>query len=107
MQALTFSRSDWWSEIGAYAEQERIPFALQSLLRGLVNAVLNGTVRPTHRDHEVALLREHLAAGVVIDGRPYQPMLFVPDNPATHRQFVDLVPAHYVGGRLVPLCDPA
>lgn len=87
---------DYWQEIN----QAKLP----GVLKAIIGAHMHNSIPPTAFDSEIPEVWQATQGEVEFDGTPYTIVVFVPDDPETHRRFFTLV-KKYPGGKLTSLGD--
>lgn len=107
---LRVSVGNYWDEI---SHPDTLPISVRQVLRGAVFSYLNKTITPQTSTRELEEVRKSGLQWVEIvdpmEGNYLLAILvFIPDNPATHRQFIYLDKL-YQGGRSLPIqeAEPA
>lgn len=89
-KTIILSKDNWWSEL---ADLKELPGDLMMMLRGLVGATLTNCITPAATPHLILLAKKYLSDGISIDDRPYDIMVYVPDDIEKGRHFFALIPA--------------
>jgi hypothetical protein len=69
------------------------------MLGSLISSFQKNTIQPTATLDLIAQAKKHLAQGIILNGQPLSVLVFVPDDPKTHRSFFYLQQT-WPGGKL-------
>jgi hypothetical protein len=88
---LELTKNGWWQELEALINSQILPRQLAMDLRELVDSYYCNHIPPYASDATIQLAKKHLSDGIILNGTPYDIVVFVPDSDYTDgRKFFTL-----------------